>query len=67
MLPGFPIPCDLDTHPIPAKSNNPASFNALIVGAGFSGLYQPLCLHDRLGWSARLLEAGAGGGRSLGR
>ena len=50
-----------DTHPIPAQSNA-ASFDALIVGAGFSGLYQLLCLRDRLGLSARLLEAGDGVG-----
>ena len=40
-----------DTHPIPAQSNT-TSFDALIVGAGFSGLYQLLCLRDRLGLSA---------------
>jgi cation diffusion facilitator CzcD-associated flavoprotein CzcO len=51
-----------DTHPIPARSDNTASFDALIVGAGFSGLYQLLCLRDRLGLSVRLLEAGDGVG-----
>jgi cation diffusion facilitator CzcD-associated flavoprotein CzcO len=56
-----------DPHPIPARSpassdNNATSFDALIVGAGFSGLYQLLCLRDRLGLSARLLEAGGGVG-----
>ena len=38
------------------------SFDALVVGAGFSGLYQLLCLRDRLGLSVRLLEAGDGVG-----
>ena len=38
------------------------SFDALIVGAGFSGLYQLHCLRDRLGLSVRLLEAGEGVG-----
>ena len=33
-------------------------FDALIVGAGFSGLYQLIALRDRLGLSARILEAG---------
>jgi cation diffusion facilitator CzcD-associated flavoprotein CzcO len=36
------------------------SFDALVIGAGFSGLYQLLCLRDRLGLSVRVLEAGAG-------
>ena len=51
-----------DTHPIPARSDNAASFDALVIGAGFSGLYQLLCLRDRLGLSVRLLEAGDGVG-----
>ncbi len=37
-------------------------FDALIVGAGFAGLYQLHCLRDRLGLSALVLEAGAGVG-----
>ena len=36
--------------------------DALVIGAGFSGLYQLLCLRDRLGLSVQLLEAGAGVG-----
>lgn len=36
------------------------AFDAIIVGAGFSGLYQLHVLRDRLGLSARVLEAGAG-------
>ncbi len=35
-------------------------FDALIIGAGFSGMYQLHCLRDRLGISARVLEAGDG-------
>ena len=38
------------------------AYDALIIGAGFSGLYQLLCLRDRLGLSARVLEAGSGVG-----
>jgi cation diffusion facilitator CzcD-associated flavoprotein CzcO len=38
------------------------NFDALIIGAGFSGLYQLLSLRDRLGLSVRLLEAGDGVG-----
>ena len=37
-------------------------FDALVIGAGFSGLYQLLCLRDRLGLSVKVLEAGAGVG-----
>ena len=37
-------------------------FDALIIGAGFAGLYQLLCLRDRLGLSARVLEAADGVG-----
>lgn len=43
-------------------SGTAGDFDALIVGAGFSGLYQLHCLRDRLGLSVRVLEAGAGVG-----
>ncbi len=36
--------------------------DALVVGAGFAGLYQLLCLRDRLGLSVQALEAGGGVG-----
>jgi len=36
--------------------------DALVVGAGFAGLYQLLCLRDRLGLSVKALEAGEGVG-----
>ncbi len=32
--------------------------DALVIGAGFAGLYQLHCLRDRLGLSARILETG---------
>ena len=38
------------------------TLDAIIVGAGFSGLYQLHVLRDRLGLSVRVLEAGAGVG-----
>jgi cation diffusion facilitator CzcD-associated flavoprotein CzcO len=41
---------------------NPQCLDALIIGAGFSGLYQLICLRDRLGLSTRVLEAGGGVG-----
>ena len=34
--------------------------DALVIGAGFAGLYQLLCLRDRLGLSVKALEAGGG-------
>jgi cation diffusion facilitator CzcD-associated flavoprotein CzcO len=40
-----------------AATPTPA-FDALIIGAGFSGLYQLYCLRDRLGLSVEALEAG---------
>src|SRR5947207_14419874 len=36
--------------------------DALVLGAGFAGLYQLLCLRDRLGLSVKVLEAGGGVG-----
>ena len=36
--------------------------DALVIGAGFSGLYQLLCLRDRLGLSVKVLEVAGGVG-----
>jgi len=36
--------------------------DAVIIGAGFSGMYQLICLRDRLGLDAQVLEMGAGVG-----
>jgi cation diffusion facilitator CzcD-associated flavoprotein CzcO len=36
--------------------------DALIVGAGFSGLYMLICLRDRLGLDAQVVEMGSGVG-----
>ena len=33
--------------------------DALIIGAGFAGMYQLICLRDRLGLNVQVLEAGA--------
>ena len=41
------------------ESRAGGNFDALVIGAGFSGLYQLLCLRDRLGLSVKVLEAGA--------
>ncbi len=38
------------------------SVDALVIGAGFSGLYQLLCLRDKLGLSVKVLEKGNGVG-----
>ncbi len=44
------------------NSGQATVLDALIIGAGFSGLYQLLCLRERLGLSVQALEAGAGVG-----
>lgn len=44
------------------RQSGQGDFDALIVGAGFSGLYQLHCLRDRLGMKARVLEAADGVG-----
>lgn len=38
------------------------TLDAIVIGAGFSGLYQLHCLRDRLGLSVQVLEAGGGVG-----
>jgi cation diffusion facilitator CzcD-associated flavoprotein CzcO len=45
-----------------AKAAEPQSFDALIIGAGFSGMYQLYCLRDRLGLNVKVLEAADGVG-----
>ena len=47
-----------DVNPAPATHE----YDALIIGAGFSGMYQLLCLRDRLGMDVQVLEAGDGVG-----
>jgi cation diffusion facilitator CzcD-associated flavoprotein CzcO len=44
------------------KINRTTELDALVIGAGFGGLYQLLCLRDRLGLSVKALEAGDGVG-----
>ncbi len=41
---------------------SPKALDALIIGAGFSGLYQLLCLRDRLGLRVQVLETADGVG-----
>jgi len=44
-------------------AGNPVTeLDALVIGAGFGGLYQLLCLRDRLGLSVQGVEAGDGVG-----
>jgi monoamine oxidase len=45
-----------DANPAPTSCER----DALIIGAGFAGLFQSLCLRDRLGLEAQVLEAGKG-------
>jgi cation diffusion facilitator CzcD-associated flavoprotein CzcO len=44
------------------KSPQTIELDALVIGAGFAGLYQLLCFRDRLGLSVKALEAGGGVG-----
>src|SRR6476620_9547234 len=44
------------------KADRATELDAVVVGAGFAGLYQLLCLRDRLGLSVKVLEAGGGVG-----
>ncbi|HVB17958.1 MAG TPA: NAD(P)/FAD-dependent oxidoreductase [Stellaceae bacterium] len=44
------------------KDSGTTELDALVIGAGFAGLYQLLCLRDRLGLSVQALEAGGGVG-----
>ena len=44
------------------QSGGVVHLDALIIGAGFAGMYQLLCLRDRLGLSVKSLEAGHGVG-----
>jgi len=48
--------------PLAATSTEAKLYDALIIGAGFAGMYQLHCLRDRLGLSAHVLEAGDGVG-----
>ena len=45
-----------------SQSRPTRAFDALVIGAGFSGLYQLYCLRDRLGLSVQVLEVAAGVG-----
>jgi cation diffusion facilitator CzcD-associated flavoprotein CzcO len=47
---------------VAARSAQSSPLDALIIGAGFSGLYQLYCLRDRLGLSVEVLEAADGVG-----
>lgn len=47
---------------MPTKGEQLLNIDAVIVGAGFSGLYQLHCLRERLGLTAAILEAGDGVG-----
>ncbi|MBH68924.1 MAG: cyclohexanone monooxygenase [Rhodospirillaceae bacterium] len=44
------------------KRSNVKKLDALIIGAGFSGLYQLMSLRDKLGLSVKVVEAGDGVG-----
>src|SRR5271168_3135565 len=52
---------DTMVHAI-SEDGRTTELDALVIGAGFAGLYQLLCLRDRLGLSVQALEAGGGVG-----
>jgi cation diffusion facilitator CzcD-associated flavoprotein CzcO len=52
---------DKTVHASTARGGT-TELDALVIGAGFAGLYQLLCLRDRLGLSVQALEAGGGVG-----
>lgn len=43
-------------------SSREVDFDAIVIGAGISGLFQLHCLRDRLGMNVRVFEAGTGVG-----
>ncbi|MEP3120868.1 NAD(P)/FAD-dependent oxidoreductase [Nisaea sp.] len=45
-----------------ARQTHAERYDALVIGAGFTGLYQLHCLRDRLGLNAKVLEAANGVG-----
>ena len=46
-----------DTRPATSRAGDESPpFDALIIGAGFSGLYQLHCLRDKLGLRVQVLE-----------
>ena len=51
--------------PHPVVNDQFIALDAVIIGAGFSGMYQLLSLRDKLGMQVKVLEAGAGVGLSL--
>jgi len=53
---------DVTTDTSEHQSGQANELDALIIGAGFAGLYQLICLRDRLGLSVQVLEAGEGVG-----
>lgn len=50
------------TNTTPSIKTAPKAFDAIIIGAGFSGLYQLHKLRDELGLNIRVLEKGSGVG-----
>ena len=47
---------------MPLDHAQAATLDAIVIGAGFAGLYQLHCLRDRLGMDVQVLEAGEGVG-----
>ncbi len=63
-MPRNPLTIFTMTHQtsVTPSSDKATELDAIIIGAGFSGMYQLLSLRDKLGMKAKVLEAGAGVG-----
>ena len=53
---------DIAPSPTAKRFDDSAELDAIIIGAGFTGLYQLHCLRDRLGLNAKVVERGGGVG-----
>ena len=53
---------DIAASSAAAKGNRGGELDAVIIGAGFTGIYQLHCLRDRLGLNAVVVERGGGVG-----
>ena len=54
---------DVMTEKAAARPGQTGELDALVIGAGFSGLYQLFCLRERLGLSVQVLGYGSLKGR----
>lgn len=58
----LPLSEDVGIRIMNNQHPTPDLLDAIVIGAGFSGLYQLYCLRDKLGLSVKVLEAASGVG-----